>query len=67
MKKYVKDMTQGNPTKLLLSFMIPMVIGNFFQQLYNVIDSIVVGQVVGADALAAIGATSSLDFLFAFS
>lgn len=64
MKKYVKDMTVGNPTGLLLSFMLPMVIGNIFQQFYSMVDSIVVGQYVGADALAAIGATSSLNFLF---
>lgn len=64
MKTYVKDMTVGNPTGLLLSFMLPMVIGNVFQQFYSMVDSIVVGQYVGADALAAIGATSSLNFLF---
>lgn len=64
MKSYVKDMTEGNPTGLLLSFMLPMVIGNVFQQFYSMVDSIVVGQYVGADALAAIGATSSLNFLF---
>lgn len=64
MKKYVKDMTVGNPTSLLLSFMLPMVIGNIFQQFYSMVDSIIVGQYVGADALAAIGATGSLNFLF---
>ena len=64
MKTYVKDMTVGNPTGLLFSFMLPMVIGNVFQQFSSRVDSIVVGQYVGADALAAIGATSSLNFLF---
>ena len=64
MKTYVKDMTVGNPTGLLLSFMLPMVVGNIFQQLYNMVDSMIVGQVVGADALAAVGATGSLNFLF---
>ena len=64
MKSYVKDMTEGNPTGLLLSFMLPMVIGNVFQQFYSMVDSIIVGQYVGADALAAVGATSSLNFLF---
>lgn len=63
MKTYVKDMTVGNPTKLLLSFMLPMVVGNVFQQFYNMVDSIVVGKYVGADALAAVGATGSLNFL----
>ena len=61
---YVKDMTVGGPTGLILMFMLPMVIGNVFQQLYNMVDSMIVGQVVGADALAAVGATSSLNFLF---
>lgn len=61
---YVKDMTVGNPTGLLLVFMIPMIIGNVFQQLYNMVDSMIVGQVVGADALAAVGATGSLNFFF---
>ena len=50
-KSYVKDMTVGNPTKLLLVFMVPMIIGNVFQQLYNMVDSMIVGQVVGANAL----------------
>ncbi len=63
MKSYVKDMTEGNPTGLLLSFMLPMVVGNVFQQLYNMVDSMIVGKYVGADALAAVGATGSLNFL----
>ncbi|MGN1181233.1 MAG: MATE family efflux transporter [Suilimivivens sp.] len=63
MKSYVKDMTEGNPTGLLLTFMLPMVVGNIFQQLYNMVDSMIVGKYVGADALAAVGATGSLNFL----
>lgn len=63
MKSYVKDMTEGNPTELLLTFMLPMVVGNIFQQLYNMVDSMIVGKYVGADALAAVGATGSLNFL----
>lgn len=63
-KSYVKDMTAGEPAGLLLMFMLPMVIGNVFQQLYNMVDSMIVGKIVGADALAAVGATSSLNFLF---
>ena len=58
------NMTEGNPTSLLIRFSIPMLIGNLFQQLYNLVDSVVVGQFVGEDALAAIGATSSISFLF---
>ena len=57
-------MTEGDPVKLLLLFSVPMLIGNIFQQLYNLVDSIIVGQFVGADALAAIGATGSVTFLF---
>ncbi len=63
MKTYVKDMTVGKPVGLLLSFMIPMLIGNVFQQFYNMVDSMIVGKYVGATALAAVGATGSLNFL----
>lgn len=63
-RAYVKDMTVGNEFSLLLKFSIPMLIGNLFQQFYNMVDSIVVGKYVGADALAAVGATGSLNFLF---
>ena len=58
------NMTKGSAVKLLIIFAIPMMIGNIFQQLYNVADSIVVGKLIGADALAAIGATGSITFLF---
>jgi putative MATE family efflux protein len=57
------DLTKGNPMKLILSFTIPILIGNIIQQLYYVIDSIIVGQFVGVNALAAVGATGSLTFL----
>ncbi|MBR4719646.1 MAG: MATE family efflux transporter [Lachnospiraceae bacterium] len=60
----VRDMTSGNELKLLVSFSVPMLIGNLFQQVYNMVDSIVVGKYVCADALAAVGATGSLNFLF---
>ncbi len=64
MNKKVTDMTVGNPIKLLVVFAIPMMIGNIFQQLYNVADSAIVGKLVGTDALAAIGVTGSITFLF---
>lgn len=51
----IEDMTQGNPYRLLLLFSVPMLIGNVFQQLYNTVDSIVVGQFTGHKALAAVG------------
>ena len=62
--KNITDMTQGNPTKHLLLFALPTLIGNIFQQIYNLADSIIVGRFVGANAFAAIGATSSITFLF---
>lgn len=63
-KQTVNNMTEGSPAKLLLAFTIPMLIGNLFQQFYNMVDSIIVGRFVGANALAAVGATGSLNFLF---
>lgn len=63
-KKAVFSMTEGSPSMLLLKFTIPMLIGNLFQQFYNMVDSIVVGRFVGSNALAAVGATGSLNFLF---
>ncbi len=63
-KSSVLNMTEGNPVSLIIRFSIPMLIGNLFQQLYNLVDSIIVGQFVGADALAAVGATGSVTFLF---
>lgn len=62
--KNVTDMTVGNPTRHILRFTIPLLIGNLFQQLYNMVDSIVVGRYVSAHALAAVGACGSLNFLF---
>ncbi len=58
------NMTEGSPVRLLILFAIPMMIGNVFQQLYNVVDSAIVGKLVGATALAAVGATGSVTFLF---
>lgn len=58
------DMTRGNITRLLIRFAIPMLIGNLFQQAYNLGDSMIVGQFLGSDALAAVGATGSVSFLF---
>ena len=56
-------MTSGSPIKLIIRFMIPMCLGNIFQQFYNIADSIIAGQFLGVDALAAIGSTGSLIFL----
>lgn len=60
----VADMTTGSPFWHLLKFSIPLIIGNIFQQFYNMVDSIVVGNYVGANALAAVGNCGSVNFLF---
>lgn len=54
------DMTKGNPNKLILKFALPMIIGNIFQQIYNVVDTIIVGKFVGIDALAAVGSSFAI-------
>ena len=61
---HMMDMTQGNPTGLLLRFMVPLLVGNIFQQVYSMVDMMIVGRYIGPDALAAVGATNSLSFLF---
>ena len=60
----VTDMTQGSSLKLILKFTVPLLIGNIFQQLYNMVDSVIVGKYVGANALAAVGSCGSVNFLF---
>ena len=57
-------MTTGSPVKHILVFSVPLLLGNIFQQFYNLADSIIVGKFINADALAAIGVTSSITFLF---
>ena len=58
----MKDMTQGSPVKLIIGFAIPMLIGNIFQQIYNVVDTVIVGRYLGEDALAGVGSTGTLTF-----
>lgn len=58
-----RDLTRGNPTKLIIYFTIPLLLGNIFQQFYSMADTIIVGRTVGVNALAAVGATGSLSFL----
>lgn len=62
--KKMTDMTTGSPVRHILKFALPLLIGNLFQQLYNMVDSIVVGNFVGKNALAAVGACGSMNFLF---
>lgn len=59
----VRDMTKGSPFKLLLMFSIPLLIGNLFQQLYSMVDTIIVGKCIGLEALAAVGSTGAISFL----
>lgn len=56
----VRDMTTGNPLSLILAFSVPLLIGNIFQQVYSMVDTMVVGHGIGDQAIAAIGATSAL-------
>ena len=58
-----KDMTSGKPLKLIWNFTIPLLIGNLFQQLYNMADTFIVGRTIGVQALAAVGSTGSIVFL----
>ena len=57
------DLTVGSPIKQILLFSLPLILGTLFQQLYSLIDTIMVGRLIGTDALAAVGATYSLNFL----
>lgn len=59
----VRDLTEGSPAKLILGFSIPVFMGNLFQQFYTIVDTLIVGRVLGADALAAVGCTGSVNFL----
>ena len=63
-RKNITDMTVGSPARHIIKFTLPLLLGNLFQQLYNMVDSIVVGNFVGEDALAAVGACGSTNFLF---
>ena len=64
LKGTTMNMTEGKPLALLSVFALPLLIGNLFQQAYNLADSMIVGRLLGADALAAVGATGSISFLF---
>lgn len=58
-----KDMTKGNPMRLILEFAVPLLFGLIFQQLYGMVDTVIVGHYLGVDALAAVGSTGSICFL----
>ena len=58
-----KKLTEGNPMRLILGFMIPVLIGMLFQQFYSLVDTVIVGKALGVSALAAVGSTGSITFL----
>ena len=63
MSSRVKNMTEGKPAPLILSFALSLMTGNVFQQLYTVVDTMVVGKVLGVNALAALGASDWFNWL----
>ena len=58
MVKNMQDMTSGNPLKLIVKFSVPLLIGNIFQQMYSISDIIIVGRLIGIQALAAVGVSA---------
>lgn len=63
MAQRIRNMTQGSPLRLIITFALPLMAGNVFQQLYTVVDTAVVGQVVGVGALASLGAADWLNWM----
>ena len=63
MKTQAKDMTKGHPGRLLLQFALPLMLGNIFQQTYTMVDTAVVGQLVGVHALAALGSVDWFNWM----
>lgn len=62
-KDTTKNMSEGSPMKLILGFAVPLLLGMLFQQVYNLVDTLIVGRYLGVDALAAVGSTGSINFL----
>ena len=63
LKNHTKNLTEGSPVRLLLLFSLPLMAGNIFQQLYTIVDTAIVGKVLGVEALAALGAVDWLNWL----
>ena len=63
MSAHVKDMTHGSPARLITGFALPLMLGNVFQQLYTTVDTAIVGQFAGIEALAALGAADWLNWM----
>ena len=62
-RSMTRDLTEGKPLKLILSFAAPLLFGVLFQQFYSFVDTAIVGRYLGAEKLAAVGATGSINFL----
>ena len=58
-----RDLTRGNPARVILQFTIPILLGLLLQQVYNLVDTMIVGKFVGVDALGGVGSTGSLNFM----
>ena len=58
-----KDLTRGNPVSVILQFTVPILLGLLLQQVYNLVDTMIVGKFVGLDALGGVGSTGSLNFM----
>ncbi len=63
MTSHIKSMTEGHPSSLIFSFALPLMVGNVFQQLYTVVDTMVVGKFLGVGALAALGAADWMNWM----
>ena len=59
----MKNMTQGNPLKLILMFSMPLMLGNILQEFYTIVDTIIVGQFLGVKALASMGAAGWIQWM----
>ncbi len=59
----MRELTKGNPAKIILFFAVPIILGSMFQQLYSMVDTVIVGRTIGVDAIAALGATSYISNL----
>ena len=60
----IKDLTRGTPLKLIVQFAFPILIGNIFQQFFQISDILIVGRLLGVEALAAVGASAPIFFMF---
>ena len=60
----IKDLTRGNPLKLVTIFALPILLGNLFQQLFQISDILIVGRLLGVKSLAAVGASAPIFFMF---